>query len=38
VVIDGERDDPAAAAGRIVSALREKGFLPRGSGGATGTG
>jgi adenylylsulfate kinase len=38
VIIDGERDDPAAAAGRIVSALREKGFLPRGSGGATGTG
>jgi len=35
VVVDGERDDPAAAARRIVSALREKGFLPRGSGGAT---
>jgi len=38
VVVDGERDDPAAAARRIVSALEEKGFLPRGSGGATGTG
>jgi len=38
VVIDGERDDPAVAARRIVSALEEKGFLPRGSGGATGTG
>jgi len=38
VVVDGEKDDPAAAARRIVSALKEKGFLPRGSGGATGTG
>ena len=38
VVIDGERDDPAAAARRIVSALGEKGFLPRRSGGTTDTG
>jgi len=37
VVVDGERDDPAAAARRIVSALKEKGFLPHGSGGAAGT-
>jgi len=37
-VIDGERDDPATAARRIVSALREKGFLPRGASGATDTG
>ena len=28
VVVDGERDDPAAAAGRIVSELEKKGFLP----------
>lgn len=28
VVVDGERDDPAVAARRIVSALEEKGFLP----------
>jgi len=28
VVVDGERDDPAVAAGRIVSALEKKGFLP----------
>jgi len=28
VVVDGERDDPAAAARRIVSALEEKGYLP----------
>ena len=34
VVVDGERDDPAFAARRIVAALEEKGFLPRGSGGA----
>jgi len=27
-VVDGERDDPAVAAGRIVSALEKKGFLP----------
>ena len=32
VVVDGERDDPAVAARRIVSALREKGYLPRGPG------
>ncbi|MBE0605152.1 MAG: adenylyl-sulfate kinase [Deltaproteobacteria bacterium] len=32
VVVDGEREDPAAAARRIVSALEEKGSLPRGSG------
>jgi len=38
VVVDGVRDDPAAAARRIVSALMEKGFLPSGSGGATGAG
>jgi len=38
VVVDGERDDPAVAAHRIVSALEEKGFLPRDPGGATGTG
>ena len=31
VVVDGERDDPAAAARRIVSTLEEKGYLPRGS-------
>ena len=37
VVVDGERDDPAAAAGRIVSALGKMGFLPRGAGDATGT-
>ena len=34
VVVDGERDDPAAAARRIVSALEKKGFLPRGPGDA----
>ena len=38
VVVDGERDDPTAAARRILSALEKKGFLPRGPGGATGTG
>jgi len=38
VVVDGERDDPAAAARRIVSALEEKGYLPRGPGDATKTG
>jgi len=38
VVVDGERDDPAVAAHRIASALEEKGFLPRGTGGATGAG
>ena len=38
VVVDGERDDPVAAARRIVSALKEKGFLPPGLGGAMGTG
>jgi adenylylsulfate kinase len=29
VVVDGERDDPAAAARRIVSALEKNGSLPR---------
>jgi adenylylsulfate kinase len=38
VVVDGERDDPAAAARRIVSALEKKGFLARCPGDATGTG
>jgi len=38
VVVDGERDDPAVAARHIVSALEEKGFLPRGAGEATETG
>jgi len=38
VVVDGERDDPAAAAKRIMSVLEEKGFLPRGAGDATKTG
>jgi adenylylsulfate kinase len=32
VVVDGEREDPAVAARRIVSALEKKGFLPRGPG------
>jgi adenylylsulfate kinase len=30
VVVDGEREDPAVAAGRIVAALEKKGCLPRG--------
>jgi len=38
VVVDGERDDPAVAAGRIVAALEKKGFLPGGPGDATETG
>lgn len=38
VEVDGERDDPAVAARRIVSALEKKGFLPRGPGDATETG
>ena len=38
VVIDGERDDPAVAAGRIVSALEKNGFLRRGPGIASETG
>lgn len=38
VVVDGERDDPAVAARRIVSALEKKGYLPRGPGDATNTG
>jgi len=38
VVVDGERDDPAAAARRIVSELEKKGFLPGGPGAATETG
>src|SRR5512140_3507010 len=33
VVVDGEADDPAAAARHIVSALEKKGFLPRVPGG-----
>jgi adenylylsulfate kinase len=36
--VDGERDDPAVAARRIVSLLEKKGFLPRGTGDATETG
>jgi adenylylsulfate kinase len=35
VVVDGERDDPADAARRIVSTLAKKGFVPRGPGDAT---
>lgn len=39
VVVDGERDDPADAARRIVSALEKEGFVRRGPGGnATKTG
>ena len=38
VVVDGEREDPAVAAGKIVSSLEEKGYLPRGPGDATKTG
>ena len=38
VVVDGEKDDPAAAAREIVSVLERKGFLPRGPGEATKTG
>ena len=38
VVVDGERDDPAVAARRIVSALEEKGYLPRVPGDETKTG
>jgi len=38
VVVDGERDDPALAAGRIVAELERKGFLPRVPGNATETG
>ena len=38
VVVDGERDDPADAARRIVSALEKKGYLPSGAGDATKTG
>jgi adenylylsulfate kinase-like enzyme len=38
VEVDGERDDPAVTARRIVSALEKKGFLPRGPGDATETG
>ncbi|GAB4236864.1 MAG: hypothetical protein OHK0028_13960 [Deltaproteobacteria bacterium] len=34
VVVDGERDDPAAAARRIVAALEKKGYLPRDTSGA----
>ena len=32
VVVDGEGDDPAVAARRIVSTLEKKGILPRGPG------
>jgi len=35
VVVDGERDDPAVAARRIVAALERNGFLPRGPEDAT---
>ncbi len=38
VVVDGERDDPAFAAGRIVSELEKKGYLPGGPEAATETG
>jgi len=38
VAVDGERDDPAAAARHIVSALEKIGFLPRDSGDVTETG
>jgi adenylylsulfate kinase len=38
VVVDGERDDPSAAAHRIVAALEKKGFLPRGPEDAMGIG
>ena len=38
VVVDGERDDAAVAARRIVSALEKKGYLPGGPGDATKTG
>jgi adenylylsulfate kinase len=34
VIVDGEKDDPAVAARRIVSALEKMGFLPRGPGDA----
>jgi adenylylsulfate kinase len=37
VVVDGERDDPAVAAGRIVSALEKEGFMRRGPGNAAKT-
>ena len=37
-VVDGEKDDPAVAAGRIVSVLEKKGFLPRDPGGTAVTG
>jgi len=33
LVVDGEKENPADAARRIVIALEAKGFLPRGSGG-----
>ena len=38
VVVDGERDDPPAAARQIVSALEKKGYLPCNPGDATKTG
>lgn len=38
VVVDGERDDPSAAARRIVSALERKGYLPCGPEDAMGIG
>ena len=38
VVVDGERDDPAVAARRIVSALEKEGFVPRGPVDMTKTG
>ncbi|GAB4236901.1 MAG: hypothetical protein OHK0028_14020 [Deltaproteobacteria bacterium] len=38
VVVDGERDDPAAAVRQIVVAPEKRGFLRRGTGEATKTG
>jgi adenylylsulfate kinase len=38
VVVDGERDDPSAAAGRIVSVLERYGFLARKAGDSRETG
>jgi adenylylsulfate kinase len=35
VIVDGQTEDPAAAAARIVSALEENGSVPRGSGEGT---
>ena len=38
VVVDGERNDPAVAARRIIAALEARGFLARGTGGKAKTG